>query len=97
MVAGFDLWVCLLGCVWVRVVFGFRCFGVSSTGVAMRGWGGLIVALVFLGIAEGWCVAVVCFSEVWCLGLLDDSLVCFVRCFCVNWCLDSRMWLVVLL
>lgn len=46
-----DLWVCLLGCVWVRVGFGFRCFGVSSIGVTMvRVVVGLVVILVFLGL-----------------------------------------------
>lgn len=62
----------------------------------MSGGVGLLVVLVLLG-CRGEGAVVVCFSEVWCLGLLDDFLVWFARCFCVDWCLDSRMWLVVLL
>lgn len=72
-------------CGWL-VRFGF--------GVAWWGWFDCCFGVAGLQ-REG--AVVVCFSEVWCLGLLDDFLVWFARCFCVDWCLDSRMWLVVLL
>lgn len=52
-------------------MFGFRCFGVAASGGVMpRLELGLIVVLLFLEVTEGWCVAVVCFSEVWCLGFV---------------------------
>lgn len=63
---GVFTWLCLGACgVWFSL---FRCFVYWCYDGAGGGWfGGYFGAS---GVTVGWHVAVVCFSEVWCLGFV---------------------------